>query len=314
MAALSHLNALRALEASVRLGSFKAAAAELGVTPAAVGQQVRNLEAALGQKLIERRANGFAPTEGTRAAAAVLATGFDELRRAVAMLAQGEALNRVFVTVSPSIGERWLAPRLANFLARHAEIDLRIDSTPFVHYGVQSEFDFAIRYDRPGRATQAETELFREVLIPVCTPDVAVRIGPVEKPDCLVEAPMIHVDRSTDDAEWLHWEEWGARFGYEIPRRQRGLHATFTTMALRALYDGAGLHLAQLSITVRDLVSGRLVAPFGVAKCVRPAYPYSLIKLGTGRSTLLQSAFRDWIAGEASTTQAEMDAYLAPGR
>ena len=38
---ISHLNNLRALEATVRTGSFRAAAAKLGVTPAAVGQQAR---------------------------------------------------------------------------------------------------------------------------------------------------------------------------------------------------------------------------------------------------------------------------------
>ena len=42
--ALPPLNALRAFEAAARLGSFKAAADELGVTHGAVSQQVRGLE------------------------------------------------------------------------------------------------------------------------------------------------------------------------------------------------------------------------------------------------------------------------------
>ena len=51
---LAYLNALRALESSARLGSFARAAEELGVTPAAVGQQVRVLEDYLGRKLFRR--------------------------------------------------------------------------------------------------------------------------------------------------------------------------------------------------------------------------------------------------------------------
>ena len=96
----------------------------------------------------------------------------------------------------------------------------------------------------------------------------------------------------------------------EIPKKRRRLHITFTTLALRSLYDGHGLHLAQLSITLPDLLSGRLVAPFGVSKCVRPGYPYSLVSMCSGRDTPLLRAFRDWITDEASKTQADMEAYL----
>ena len=46
------------------------------LTPAAIGQQVRNLEAALGQQLLVRRANGFEPTQITTSAAAKLASGW----------------------------------------------------------------------------------------------------------------------------------------------------------------------------------------------------------------------------------------------
>jgi len=326
MANLSHLNALRALEASVRHGSFTAAASELGVTPAAVGQQVRKLEAALGRQLLRRSANGFEATDTALSATAKLTAGFEDLREALAIMAGSATPNRIFVTMTPTIGERWLAPRLSRFLAHHSEVDLRIDSTPYVLYPpyalyrTSPEFDFAIRYDRPGISGYDEIPLFGEVLIPVCTPAVAAQIGPTDRADCLREAPLLHVDRSTDDPDWLHWEEWGRSFGYEIPTRRQSLRITYTTLALRALYDGHGLHLAQLSITLPDLVSGRLVAPFGVATCVRPGYPYSLVRMCAGRETPLLKAFRTWVIDEAKTTQDEMDAYLAaedrqrPGR
>ena len=53
-----HLNALRALEASARHQSFSAAADELNVTPAAVGQLVRSLEDAVGFPLFHRKPSG----------------------------------------------------------------------------------------------------------------------------------------------------------------------------------------------------------------------------------------------------------------
>lgn len=53
-----YLNALRAFEASARHKSFSAAAKELNVTPAAVGQLVRTLEDWLGFPLFHRQTNG----------------------------------------------------------------------------------------------------------------------------------------------------------------------------------------------------------------------------------------------------------------
>ena len=50
------LNGLRAFEASARHLSFKAAAEELHVTPAAISHQVKALEETIGQKLFRRPA------------------------------------------------------------------------------------------------------------------------------------------------------------------------------------------------------------------------------------------------------------------
>src|SRR5690242_12604896 len=54
---LPPLNALRAFEAAARLGSFKDAAAELGVTHGAISRHVRLLEDWLGPPALFRRLN-----------------------------------------------------------------------------------------------------------------------------------------------------------------------------------------------------------------------------------------------------------------
>lgn len=59
-----YLNALRAFEASARHQSFSAAAIELNVTPAAVGQLVKSLEDYLGITLFQRSTGGKSPLGG----------------------------------------------------------------------------------------------------------------------------------------------------------------------------------------------------------------------------------------------------------
>lgn len=56
---LPPLNGLRAFEASARHLSFRRAADELCVTPGAVSQQVKSLEASLGVKLFRRLPRGL---------------------------------------------------------------------------------------------------------------------------------------------------------------------------------------------------------------------------------------------------------------
>ena len=69
-----HLNALRAFEASARHQSFSAAAAELNVSPAAVGQLVRTLEDWVGAPLFHRHTAGKTRLVATQAAERALHT------------------------------------------------------------------------------------------------------------------------------------------------------------------------------------------------------------------------------------------------
>src|SRR6056297_2802134 len=106
---ISHLNALRALEATLRRGSFATAAKELGVTPAAVGQRIRSLEEYVGRRLFERSANGAVPTAEARKLLPVLNTGFSALESALDELQPTQDLRRISVTMPESFAENWFA-------------------------------------------------------------------------------------------------------------------------------------------------------------------------------------------------------------
>ena len=74
-------------EAAARRGSFVAAAEELNVTPAAIGQQVRQLEALIGAPLFVREGRGVRLTE--RGAA-----GIDRLGRAFELMGEASSAMR----------------------------------------------------------------------------------------------------------------------------------------------------------------------------------------------------------------------------
>jgi len=87
------LNGLKAFEAAARHLSFKAAAGELGVTPGAVSQQVKRLEASLGISLFRRLPQGLLLTREGAAYLPSISEAFDTLTDATEKIAP--AIRRV---------------------------------------------------------------------------------------------------------------------------------------------------------------------------------------------------------------------------
>jgi LysR family transcriptional regulator, glycine cleavage system transcriptional activator len=120
---LPPLNALRAFEAAARHLSFKLAAHELHVTPAAVGQQVKALEARLGVRLFERLHKQLILTPAGQDYLPEISGGFRRIADATAQLKPvGAVLLQLGLHASFDL--RRLA--LAEFRAAHPEIGLRV--------------------------------------------------------------------------------------------------------------------------------------------------------------------------------------------
>lgn len=155
-----HLNALRAFEASARHESFSAAAAELNVTPAAVGQLVRSLENGLGTPLFLRGTSGksrLIPTETAERALPDIRAGFDRLALGMDRLREGSASGVLTVTVSPAFAAKWLLPRIDRFQNARPDTDVRLDTSLKPVDFIAQRVDVGVRYGTgswPGLAAQ----------------------------------------------------------------------------------------------------------------------------------------------------------------
>jgi LysR family transcriptional regulator, low CO2-responsive transcriptional regulator len=117
---------LRAFAAVVRLGSVKKAAAELGVTEAAVSLHVGQLRRELGDRLFVRSASGLAFTPGglrLASRAAELLGLQDRTIREVHQAGQGRRMLRL---ASSSLFAEHAAPGLIELFARRAD-DLDVE-------------------------------------------------------------------------------------------------------------------------------------------------------------------------------------------
>ncbi|HHV66105.1 MAG TPA: LysR family transcriptional regulator, partial [Ochrobactrum intermedium] len=147
MKRLPSLNGLRVFEVVTRHLNFRLAAEELGVTQAAVAQQIRGLEAELGLKLFERQPRTLVMTEAARAYIASVRRAFDLLSEATEMLRPEP--QHLTVSVTPTFASKWLIPRLAEFTQAHPDIELRIVASDKVANFQTDAVDLAVRYGEP---------------------------------------------------------------------------------------------------------------------------------------------------------------------
>src|ERR1700712_4822336 len=141
---LPPLNAVRAFEAAGRLGSFKSAAGELGVTQGAISQQVRLLEDWLRAPLFERHNRRVALTPAGRAYLSEIGPALDRVAAATAKYGEiGAAILRVNAPATFAL--RWLVPRIAEFQALHPQIKVQIESSNMPIDALAKRADIIIR-------------------------------------------------------------------------------------------------------------------------------------------------------------------------
>lgn len=251
---LPSLKALRAFEAAARLESFTEAAAELGVTPGAVTQQIRQLEAALGLSLFRRLPQGVVPTVAAREVLPRLTRGFDILAQAAQSLRESESQRALTIAALPCIAQLWLSPRLPALQRAWPDLQVSISAMEAPPDPRREPHDLSIFYREPGSGLPALMLAGEDAILPVCAPALAERLGSTAD---LAGQTLLH------DAVWnSDWARWLAHAG--APRHldaTRGPRFSLYSLALDAALTGSGALMGRLSLVAPLLAQGRLVAP-----------------------------------------------------
>ncbi len=306
----SHLSALRALEAALRTGSFRSAADDLGVTTAAVGQQIRGLEEYVGCQLFIRKPSGAIPTETAVGVASELTAGFGSISTVLERLQQPVSENRLSVSTSLAIAEYWLTSRLPSFYAICDQFDLRIDTTHRLVDLRSEEFDFVIRFGpRPDDALES-VYLFDGCVVPICTPEFAAQYDLSESARSLTGVPLIHVKEETTDPGWLNWTGWSRKYGFEYEERSTIPEFPRLSSGLRGAKEGLGIVLCGMVESFSALADGSMIMPFGGKSATRSEFSYRLVSLRGRARSKTQNDFRDWMASEAETYRRKVDSLL----
>ena len=322
---LPSVNALRAFVAAARHSSFKKAAAELHVTPAAVSHQVKALEEELGITLFRRFANGLALSPQGASLLPGLERGFEQLASAVDALRQSVEPNRLDVAVAPSFAARWLLPRLQGFIERHPEIDVRISATESlierdavgraptgVDAPAEEQHGVAIAFGRGDYPGYRVEPLISPQLALFCAPKMLKGKHPLKHPDDLRHQTLLHDDTpffSHDTSNWNVWFEHASPGAFASAKRV--VHVSHAVLALDAAVDGLGVALSLAPLALLDVRAGRLVVPFGPS--ITSEWGYYLLTPNTAAGSHERAhvaLFREWLLDEARKDDAELAALL----
>jgi len=204
--------------------------------------------------------------------------------------------------MSPNFAAKWLVHRLGSFAASEPGIKLRVSASMYHVDFSREDIDIAIRHglgDWPGLHV---TRLCSEELFPVCSPSLLAGRKGLKRPSDLRHHTLLHSRERNDWAQWLT----AARLS--LPEDARAVDFSQMSMALDAAADGQGVALARTALAARDLITGRLVNPFGPRVRVPFAYYIVCPKAMAERPKI--ATFRNWLLAEAARDTRQLRAKL----
>ncbi|KIN62388.1 Transcriptional regulator, LysR family [Sulfitobacter noctilucicola] len=289
------MSALRAFAAFADVRNVVAAGDALGVSHAAISQQLRVLESHLDTSLLDRSGRSLELTLAGEKLAQALQLGFGAMIDAVEDITGQHEKRPVHISATPTFAASWLMPRLPKFRADYPQVDIMIDPSPKLVMLGSDGIDIAIRYGTgPWPGVEAEM-LVQSPMVVVAAPSL---VGDAEISDIseLAKFPWLE-ELGTSEAT-----NWHRRFG--VPRAELGMVQVPGNLMLDGAREGQGVVVTVRDFVARDIDAGRL-REFHVED--KPGAGYHIVtRPGVQRAWV--KAFATWLRREAK------EAAVSPGQ
>ena len=246
------LQSLQTLEVLSRHRRIGAAAAELGLSHAAVSQTVSRLEKRFGVQLFLKSSWGVEATPQCRNLVEAYLSASSTLARALSDATGGQRF-RILV---PKTAWPWLSAAIARLYRSTPDLSFRAYQDDDAADLESSDFAIVAGGHAPPRGFEG-TALYDERLIPVCSPAFA-KSARIETPASLAGAQLLISNRDL-------WMLWFSRAGLVSEPSLAGPLFTDPTLALEAALRGQGVALCCTVVAAAAISRGELVAPIQIS-------------------------------------------------
>jgi LysR family transcriptional regulator, glycine cleavage system transcriptional activator len=248
------LRAIVVFDVVARCRSLSKAAAELHVTPSAVSQQIQALEVHLGTTLLTKAGRGVVLTEAGENYFEMIAEDVQRISEATQRIRGLRSRSVLTVRTTPTLGSKWLLPRLGSFISAYPDVELRLNGTTEATDFSRESVDLEIRHGE-GRWPGMHVEgLAEESFVPVCSPSYAPAAA-MSAGD-LVQHRLIHSVKAQ-----VQWAQWFERAGVAPAPSWQRLLFDRSHMAIDAAAGGLGVALESNLMMWRELRDATLVCP-----------------------------------------------------
>lgn len=288
-------SSLRAFEAVVRLGSFSAAASELGVSQSAVSQHVKSLEEWLGQELLVRGARKSAATRFGVMLAHEIARGLGGISEVCNQIRDSSREDKtIVISCLPGFAFTWLFPRLLRFDLAHPELSISIATDTGGRPFNGSEADIGIRYGHGEFPDVTVEHLMSERLFPVCAPSLGADLTDIAslQNHTLLQDEILNFGSANPS-----WEYWAEACNVHLPSRARTRRFGQSHMVIQAAIEGVGVALGREPLVLDALCDGRLIRPF--PQITKSPLSYWLVRRKQKDESPKVREFLAWIKAEA---------------
>ena len=249
--------ALRAFQRTVERGSLTAAARDLAVSQPAVTKHLRNLEAHVGARLLERSARLVRPTpqgrrlyESSQPALAAIDAALEDARSEGAQVE-----GRLRLHAPSCIGARHFHPIVAAFQARHPRVTVDLVLEERVVDLVYEDYDVALRYGRPKGQDLVVRRLGWVRRILAAAPTYLERVGKIDRPEQLAGLDFVAIASASVAGDVLALQRGGESKNVRVRPVLRTNSAEVLVSALR---EGRAMAPVQHLLIAEDLAAGRL--------------------------------------------------------
>jgi LysR family glycine cleavage system transcriptional activator len=303
---LPPLRALTAFEAAARLGSFRLAASELGITRSAVSHQVKSLEQRLGVQLFRRDARRAELTQAGHTYFPPVRDAFDMVEAQTRALKPSAADNELTVQVYVTVALKWLIPRLHDFERRFPDMKVRLSTSYFDWDFDEKNVDVGLILARNRSPDHYYRTLFSSRLTPICSPDLLKGPNALLTPDDLRKHKLLYVYTAEED--WHIWLEAAGVKGIKLSDR---LAFDSYILAQEAAIEGRGVAMTIGPFATEEIKMGRLVTPFPLR--VQHRHNWLLACNAEHRMKPKIRRFEDWLVKQIAADPA-LEAYRDKGK
>lgn len=281
-------------EVASRTHSFTRAAEEMGVSRVAVSRQIAELEQSVGQVLFVRGHRDVSLTAAGEAFAHTVNPALEQISDALVQQRALSGTSRLSVTMTSAFATYWLMPKLADFGAKHPDVEVNlVVSDRYLDLAAEG-IDIAIRYTPTPPEGSEWRKILRESIFPVFSPRYQARTPMAGAKDLLGENLLYLSGRYRVEASWMYWFQ---QQGLPPPDEGRGVRVNTYINMLQAAIEGQGIALAGHPLVDRYLADASLLRMPSIAPLPRDSY-YLACRSEAESAQL----FCDWLNGQFTDT------------